>query len=243
MTETDNRFIREEMLLGAAALDRLRKSHVAVFGLGGVGSWCAEALARCGIGTLTLVDEDRVGESNINRQLCATVPNIGTEKTAAMRERLLQINDRLTVYPITGRYAAESREKFFARDYDFVVDAIDLVSCKLDLILTARGREIPIVSALGTGNKLDGTRLRIADISETSGCPLARVVRKELRRRGVEHHTVVFSDEEGLSPTQPEAPPPGRRSIPGSVAWVPAMAGFLLAQHVVLELTRDCRSE
>lgn len=231
-----NRFIREEMLLGAEAVERLRGSHVAVFGLGGVGSWCTEALARSGVGTLTLVDEDTVGESNLNRQLCATIPNIGRPKALVMAERLLSINDNLTVYPMEARYEAASREDFFKSDYDYIVDAIDLVSCKIDLILSARERNIPVISALGTGNKLDGQRLRIADIAETSGCPLARVVRKELRRRGVEHHTVVFSAEEGLVPDQPETPPPGRRSIPGSVAWVPAMAGLLLAQHVVLEL-------
>ena len=239
MAEERSVFLREKMLLGATAMEKLSGSHVAVFGLGGVGSWCAEALARSGIGTLTLVDEDRVGESNINRQLCATVPNIGKEKTAAMRDRLMQINDHLTVYPITGRYEAESREQFFTHDYDFVVDAIDLVACKLDLIMTAREKNIPIISALGTGNKLDGSRLQIADIADTSGCPFARVIRKELRARGVEHHPVVFSAEEARTPEQPETPPPGRRSIPGSVAWVPAMAGFLLAQYVVLTLTGE----
>jgi len=235
MTEERFVFLREEMLLGKAAMDRLSQSHVAVFGLGGVGSWCAEALVRSGIGTITLVDEDKVGESNINRQLCATIPNIGMEKTAAMTLRLKQINDRVNIHPITGRYEAENREPFFGA-YDFIVDAIDLVACKLDLIMTARERNIPIISALGTGNKLDGSRLEIADIADTSGCPFARVIRKELRARGIEHHTVVFSREEALSPDQPETPPPGRRSIPGSVAWVPAMAGMLLAQHVVLRL-------
>ena len=239
MTEEKTLFLREKMLLGEAAMEKLSASHVAVFGLGGVGSWCAEALARSGVGRLTLVDEDTVGESNVNRQLCATVPNIGREKTAAMTERLLQINPALAVYPMTGRYEAESREKFFVGGYDFIVDAIDLVACKLDLIMTARERNIPIVSALGTGNKLDGSRLEIADIADTSGCPFARVIRKELRASGVEHHTVVFSREEARTPEQTETPPPGRRSIPGSVAWVPAMAGMLLAQHVVLSLTGE----
>lgn len=237
MSEGINLFLREEMLLGAAAIHSLQNSHVAVFGLGGVGSWCAEALARCGVGELTLVDEDTVGESNINRQLCATLPAIGREKAQVMAERLQLINDRLHVHPMHARYTAESRDDFFRTKYSYIVDAIDLVACKLDLILTAREKEIPIISALGTGNKIDGQRLRIADIAKTSGCPLARVVRKELRQRGVEHHTVVFSDELALTPAQPEAPPPGRRSIPGSVAWVPAMAGFLLAQHVVLQLS------
>lgn len=241
MHEGNTRFLREEMLLGAAAMRALHDSHVAVFGLGGVGSWCAEALARAGVGELTLVDEDVVGESNINRQLCATVPDIGREKSLVMAERLLRIHDGLLVHPITARYEARSRDMFFQTDYDYIVDAIDLVACKLDLIMTAREKEIPVISALGTGNKLDAQRLRIADIAETAGCPLARVVRKELRQRGVEHHTVVFSDEPACTPTQPETPPPGRRSIPGSVAWVPAIAGFLLAQHVVLQLSQTAR--
>lgn len=239
MNESNIRFLREEMLLGETAMAALRGSHVAVFGLGGVGSWCAEALARAGIGELTLVDEDTVGESNINRQLCATVPDIGREKAAVMAERLLRINDRLIVHPVTARYEAQSRDAFFGVHYDYIVDAIDLVACKLDLIMSAREKGIPVISALGTGNKLDGQRLRIADIAETSGCPLARVVRKELRQRGVEHHTVVFSDELARTPSQPEEPPPGRRSIPGSVSWVPAIAGFLLAQHVVLQLAGE----
>ncbi|MBR4057828.1 MAG: tRNA threonylcarbamoyladenosine dehydratase [Oscillospiraceae bacterium] len=236
MTNKNTDLLREEMLLGKEAIARLRSSHVAVFGLGGVGSWCAEALARCGVGEITLVDEDTVSESNLNRQLCATLPNIGREKAVAMAERLLSIRGDLIVHPMVMRYEAASREQFFREKYDYIVDAIDLVSCKLDLILSARERSIPVISALGTGNKLDGSRLQIADIADTRGCPLARVVRKELRRRGVEHHTVVYSDEEALSPEQTELPPPGRRSIPGSVAWVPAIAGFLLAQHVVLSL-------
>ncbi len=237
MTNKNTAFLREEMLLGKDAVAKLCGSHVAVFGLGGVGSWCAEALVRSGVGEITLVDEDTVSETNLNRQLCATLPNVGKEKAFAMAERLLSINSDLIVHPMVMRYEAESREHFFRVKYDYIVDAIDLVSCKLDLILSARERGIPAISALGTGNKLDGSRLQIADIADTRGCPLARVVRKELRRRGVEHHTVVYSDEEGLSPEQPELPPPGRRSIPGSVAWVPAIAGFLLAQHVVLSLT------
>ena len=140
--------------------------------------------------------------------------------------------------PITGRYEAASREDFFA-GYDFVVDAIDLVSCKVDLILSCRERGIPIISALGTGNKLDAQQLRISDIAKTSGCALARVVRKELRSRGVNHHPVVFSPEEPTAPEQWEAPPPGRRSLPGSLVWVPATAGMLLCQYVVTELVKE----
>lgn len=225
------------MLLGAEAMEKLKNSHVAVFGLGGVGSWCAEALARSGIGHLTIIDEDCAGKSNINRQLCAAESTLGLPKVDIMKARILDVNPAAQVHAICGKYDAEHRDEFFA-DYDFIVDAIDLVSCKLDLIETAMARNIPIVSALGTGNKKDATLLRICDIKKTSGCPLARVVRKELRARGIEHLNVVFSPEEAMDCEQFEAPPPGRRSVPGSLIWVPASAGMLLCQHVVTELIK-----
>ena len=231
----DERFLREEMLLGSRAMEKLRGSHVAVFGLGGVGSWCAEALGRSGVGRLTLVDEDTVGPSNINRQLCALGSTLGRPKAQVMAERIKDINPEAEIKALTARYEAASREELLA-DFDFVVDAIDLVSCKLDLIISCRQRGIPIVSALGTGNKRDAMQLRLDDISKTCGCALARVVRKELRRLGVEHHPVVFSPEEPMEPEQREAPPPGRRSIPGSLVWVPAAAGMLLCQYVVEKL-------
>ena len=233
----EERTLRAEMLLGSDAMEKLKNSHVAVFGLGGVGSWCAEALARSGVGKLTLVDEDCVGESNINRQLCAMYSTIGKSKAEVLSDRLRDIAPNIEICPITGRYEAADRERFFA-DYDYVVDAIDLVACKVDLIMSCRERNIPIVSALGTGNKKDASLLQISDISKTSGCALARVVRKELRNLGVNHHSVVFSPEEPMEAQQFEAPPPGRRSIPGSLIWVPATAGMLLCQHVVLELTK-----
>lgn len=232
------RFLRQEMLLGRGAMETLAQSHVAVLGIGGVGSWCAEALARSGVGTLTLVDEDEVSVTNINRQIEAVSSAVGLGKAGVMARRIADISPETRVFPRRERYEAETREAFFAVRYDYIVDAIDLVSCKVDLIVTARERGIPIVSALGTGNKLDAQRLRLCDIAETSGCPFARVVRRELRRRGVEHHAVVFSPEEASQARQLEAPPPGRRSVPGSVVWVPAAAGLLLAQHVVTELCR-----
>ena len=224
------------MLLGEAAMDRLRAAHVIVFGLGGVGSWCAEALARSGVGKLTLVDEDAVSESNINRQLCALGSTIGASKAEAMAVRLRDIAPGAVIVPVTARYEAASRDRFFPGDYSCAADCIDLVSCKTDLIEAALGSGTPIVSALGTGNKLDAARLEIADLAETHGCPLARVMRRELRRRGIEHLEVVYSPEEALEPAQPEAPPPGRRSVPGSVVWVPASAGLLMAQAVVLKI-------
>lgn len=234
----NERFLREEMLLGPGAMEKLRRSHVAVIGLGGVGSWCAEALARSGLGRLTLIDEDTVSLSNINRQLCALSSTLGRSKAQALAERIRDINPEIELKALAARYEAASREELL-EDFDFVVDAIDLVSCKLDLIMSCRERGIPIVSALGTGNKRDAMQLRLEDISQTYGCALARVVRKELRRLGVEHHPVVFSPEEPLEPEQREVPPPGRRSIPGSLVWVPATAGLLLCQYVVEKLIEE----
>lgn len=234
----DEAFLRTEMLLGSPAMEKLARSHVAVLGLGGVGSWCAEALARSGVGELTLVDHDEVGRSNLNRQLEATTATLGRPKALAMAERVLLVAPNCKVHSLVYRYTPEDRESFFAGKYDFIVDAIDLVSCKLDLIETALARSIPILSALGTGNKLDPTRFRITDISKTQGCPLARVIRKELRSRGILHHRVLWSDEEPLTPSGGEVPPPGRRSVPGSVAWVPSCAGLMMAGDVILTLIK-----
>ena len=232
-------FLREEMILGADALDRLRQSHVIVFGIGGVGSYAAEGLARAGVGALTLVDEDTVGVTNLNRQLCALHSTLGKYKSDVMAQRVLDINPDCRVTSISARYSEETKERFFAERYDYIVDAIDLVSCKLSLITTAKERSIPIVSAMGTGNKLDPTQFRITDISKTSGCHLARVMRKELRARGIAHHTVLFSEELPRTPEALEAPPPGRRSIPASVSWVPSCAGLMLAGFVVQELIKE----
>lgn len=234
----DERTLRARMLLGDGAMKKLENSHVAVFGLGGVGSWCAEALARSGVGELTLIDRDTAGLSNINRQLCALTSTVDMPKAEVMALRINDINPAITVHTIFGHYEAAERDRFFS-DYDYVVDCIDLVSCKVDLIMSCRERGIPIISALGTGNKRDASQLRIDDISKTTGCALARVVRKELRAKGVTHHPVVFSPEEPMEPEQLEAPPPGRRSIPGSLVWVPASAGMLLCQHVVTELVKE----
>lgn len=233
----DARFLRTRMLLGSDAMDRLAQAHVCVLGLGGVGSWCAEALARSGVGELTLMDQDTVDLSNLNRQAEALESTLGLPKAEAMAQRVLAVNPACRVHPIQGRYEADTREDFFAANYDYIVDAIDLVSCKLDLIETALNRKVPITSALGTGNKLDASLLRVSDISKTEGCPLARVVRKELRNRGILHHKVVWSPEAAHEADQPETPPPGRRSVPASVVWVPATAGLMLAGEVVMDLT------
>lgn len=233
-------FSRTEMLLGSAAVARLRDSHVAVFGLGGVGGWCAEALCRSGVGELTLVDQDTVSPSNLNRQQAALHSTLGMEKAQATALRLRDISPDCVLHPLCARYEADSREMFFPTRYDYIVDAIDLVSCKLDLIQTAHRLGVPIISALGTGNKTDAQQLRIADLSKTEGCPLARVVRRELRARGIVHHRVVFSPEPPRSAQAgDEAPPPGRRAVPASAMWVPAAAGLLLAQAVILELAGE----
>ena len=186
-------FLREEMLLGEAAMERLSRAHVIVFGIGGVGSYAAEGLARAGIGALTLVDSDTVGISNLNRQLCALHSTVGRYKSDVMAERILDIHPDCRVISMPELYNEESKERFFADKYDYIVDAIDLVSCKLSLIQTAKERGVPIISAMGTGNKLDPTRFRITDISKTSGCHLARVMRRELRNRGIFNHTVLYS--------------------------------------------------
>ena len=235
----DNRFLRAEAILGPTAMEKLRRSHVAVLGLGGVGSWCAEALARAGVGAITVMDMDTVSETNVNRQSIALSSTLGQPKAEVMARRIRDIAPECAVTPVVGRYEAGTREEFFAGNYDFIADAIDLVACKLDLICEALQRGVPIISALGTGNKRDAGALRICDIAKTEADPLARVVRRELRARGVNHHTVVFSPEQAAPAAQLEAPPPGRRSVPGSLVWVPASAGLLMCQHIVTSLIEE----
>lgn len=234
----DERFLRNEMLWGQDGQARLAASHVILFGLGGVGSYAAECLARSGIGELTLVDSDTVSISNINRQLEALTSTVGIPKAQAVAARIRDINPQAILHPIHSLYDAAHRDEFFPEGcrYDYIIDAIDLVSCKLDLLETARRLDIPLMMALGTGNKLDPSLLRIADISETYGCPLARVMRKELKKRGFLHQKVVFSPEEPAPAIQAEEPPPGRRSVPASNPWVPATAGLLMGSAVVRDI-------
>ena len=241
----NERFLRNEMLWGKEAQNALAVSHVILFGLGGVGSYTAECLARSGIGELTLVDSDTVSVSNINRQLEALTSTVGSPKAEAIAARILDINPDCIVHPVHATYDAAHRDLFFPEGchYDYIVDAIDLVSCKLDLAETSRRLGIPLIMALGTGNKLDPGLLKITDISETYGCPLARVMRKELRNRGINHQKVVFSPEEAAATLQLEAPPPGRRSVPASNPWVPATAGLLLGSAVVRDLLKkECET-
>ena len=236
-------FLRNQMLWGEADQRRLADSHVILFGLGGVGSYTAECLARSGVGELTIVDNDTVGLTNLNRQLEALHSTLGQNKTDAVAARLRDINPAMRLHPICGTYDAAHRDLFFPEGcrYDYIVDAIDLVSCKLDLAETALRLNIPLIMALGTGNKLDPTLLQVTDIAKTYGCPLARVMRKELRNRGIQHLKVVFSPEEPAASQQLEAPPPGRRSVPASNPWVPATAGLLLGSTVVRDLMKKER--
>ena len=226
----EERLIRTEMLLGEAAMGRLARAHVAVFGLGGVGSWCAEALARCGVGALTLIDEDTVAESNLNRQIEALGSTIGQSKAEAMARRVLDIAPGCRVTARAERYEAARRGAFFPAQWDYIADCIDSVGCKVDLIATALERGIPILSAMGTGNKLDPGKLTFTDLAKTSVCPLARVMRRELKKRGIVHHQVLYSTEEPIRC-------PGA-TVPGSVAWVPSCAGLMMAGKIVLSLTK-----
>lgn len=232
----NERFLRNTMFWGYDSTAKLNSSHVAVVGIGGVGGYAAEALARSGVGSLTLVDNDIIGISNCNRQLVALNSTLGQYKADVMAERVKDINPQCSVRSLRLYYSADTRDSFFDTDYDYIVDCIDLVSCKLDLIQSAMERNIPIISAMGTGNKLDLAQLTVCDISKTINCSLARVMRKELRARGIKHHRVVYSPELPISPLELEAPPPGRRSIPASLPWVPSAAGLLLASSVVRSL-------
>ena len=232
-----DRFERTRRLLGAEAMDKLARSRVAVFGLGGVGGFAVEALARSGVGALDLIDSDTVALSNLNRQILATEDTVGMDKTAAAAARVASINPGCRVrerklFYLPGETPLDLSE------YDYVVDAVDTVTAKLGLALAAREAGVPIISAMGTGNKLDPTKLRVSDICETSVCPLARVMRRELKKRGVERLKVVWSPEEPRVPAPTEETPPrGRRAIPGTAAFVPAAAGLILAAEVVKDLT------
>ncbi|MCL2083424.1 MAG: tRNA threonylcarbamoyladenosine dehydratase [Oscillospiraceae bacterium] len=228
--------IRTRMLYLDQEIDRLSECKIAVFGIGGVGSFAAEALARSGVGELTLIDFDNISETNINRQLCALHSTVGKPKAYVMAQRIADINPKCRVNTIISKYRGETRDEFFQTGYDYIADAIDLVSCKLDLIQTAKSRGIPVLSALGAGNKKDSTRFSVCDISQTHDCPLARIMRKELRRMGIGNLDVVWSSEKPVAPRLLDCPPPGRRCLPGSVPWVPGAAGLAMAGHIVKNL-------
>lgn len=245
--------VRFEMLVGAEGLQKLRQSRVAVFGLGGVGGYVVEALARAGIGALDLIDNDRVALSNLNRQIIALHSTLGQTKVEAAAARVHEIDPTIRVQRFQSFYLPANRDRFDFTAYDYVVDCIDTVTAKLDLVMQCRAVGTPIISALGTGNKLDPSKLELTDISKTAVCPLARIMRKELRRRGVEHLKVVYSREEpitplfqpeqeqndALSPDDPEFYGGQRRSVPGSSPFVPPAAGLLIASAVVRDILKN----
>ena len=231
----EDMFSRTRMLLGDEALDQLGRARVAVFGIGGVGGHAVEALARSGVGALDLVDSDRVALSNLNRQIIATRDTLGMLKVEAAKTRVLSINPDCAVEIWPVFFLPETADRFDFTQYDYVIDAIDTVAGKLRLIEAAKAAGVPVISSMGAGNKLDATAFRVADISETSVCPLARIMRRELKKRGIDHVKVVFSTEPALVPA-PTEEPTARRSTPGSTAFVPAVAGLILAGEVIKDL-------
>jgi tRNA A37 threonylcarbamoyladenosine dehydratase len=247
-----NQFSRTELLFGKDGMEKLKNARVAVFGIGGVGSYTAEALARSGVGSLDIIDDDKVCLTNINRQIIATRKTVGKYKVEVMKERILEINPNAKVTAHQCFYSSETAERFDFSDYDYIVDAIDTVSAKIELVLRAQEKNVPIISCMGAGNKLDPTRFEVTDIYKTSICPLAKVMRRELKARGVKELKVVYSQEPVRKPVQDMAIscrshcicPPGtvrkctiRRQIPGSNAFVPSVAGLILAGEVIRDIS------
>lgn len=249
-----NQFSRTELLLGKAAMEKLKNSRVAVFGIGGVGGYTVEALVRSGVGTLDLIDDDKVCLTNINRQIYATRKTIGKYKVDVAEERCKDINPDVVINTYKTFYMPETAEKFDFSFYDYVVDAIDTVTGKIELAVNAAKAEVPIICSMGAGNKLDPSRFEVADIYSTSVCPLARVMRYELKKRGIKKLKVVYSKEKPLTPIDDMAIsckkncvcPPGtarkcteRRQVPGSTAFVPSAAGLIIAGEVVKDLIKN----
>ena len=245
-------FSRTELLVGKPAMERLAQARVAVFGIGGVGGYTVEALARSGVGALDLIDDDRVCLTNINRQIYATRKTVGKYKVEVAKERILQINPACQVETHCAFYMPDTAAQFDFRQYDYVIDAIDTVTGKLEMIEQAYRAGTPIISSMGAGNKMEPTAFEVADIYETSVCPLAKVMRREMKKRGVKKLKVVYSEEKSLRPLEDMSIscrtncicPPGaarkcteRRDIPGSVAFVPSVAGLILAGEVIKDLS------
>jgi len=230
------------MLLGPDCMKILRRAHVMIFGLGGVGSYAAEALGRMGIGKLTLVDGDRFEESNLNRQLCATVSTIGKPKAAVTAQRLSELNPDAEIIPVEAFYLPETPVPI-PEGVDMVVDAIDTVAAKLHIVETCRERDIPVISCMGMGNRLDPAQIRIGDLFDTSNCALCRVMRKELRKRGIERLRCVYSTEDVCTCQTERQQKAGGRDVPGSVSYVPSVAGLFMASDVIKTLcnTKDLR--
>lgn len=246
-----HQFSRTELLIGVEALEKLKQSKVAVFGIGGVGSYTVEGLVRAGVGKLVLIDDDCVCLTNINRQLLATRKTVGKAKVEVMKERILEINPDAEVTIFQKFYMPDTAAELIFDDYDYIVDAIDTVTGKIDLIEKAKAKHIPIISCMGAGNKLDPTKFEVADIYKTSVCPLAKVMRKELKKRGVHSLKVVYSKELPVTPIETEGSncatgcicPSGttrkctiRRQIPGSISFVPSVAGLIIAGEVVKDI-------
>lgn len=234
-------FIRTALITGEKAVEKLSQSTVAIFGIGGVGGYVAEALARAGVGKFVLVDNDRVAPSNINRQIIALHSTVGRLKTEVMKERILDINPLAEVRRIDAFYLPENADMFNFSEYSYAVDAVDTVTAKIDIVMRAQAAGVPVISCMGAGNKLDPTAFRVADIFSTSVCPLARVMRSELKKRGVKALKVVYSTEKPLSPVLPEGTQPDpasahRRQTPGSISFVPSVAGLIAAGEVIKDL-------
>ncbi len=247
-----NQFSRTQLLIGAPAIKKLQESRVAVFGIGGVGGYVCEALVRSGVGSFDLIDDDKVCLTNLNRQIIATRKTVGKYKTDVMKERMLEINPDIDVRTHKCFFLPQNADEFPFEEYDYIVDAVDTVTAKIALIMKAKELDIPIISAMGAGNKLDAGRFQVADIYETRVCPLARVMRRELKKRNVKSLKVVYSDEQPIRPMEDMSIscrancicPPGaehkcteRRDIPGSTAFVPAVAGLMIAGEIVKDLS------
>ena len=236
----DNPFIRTQLLIGEDNLKKLKTAHVAVFGLGGVGGITCEALVRSGVGNITIIDNDNVDITNINRQIIATSKTVGLPKTQALKDRLLDINPSLNVKAINTFDLPENADNIDMSNFDYVIDAVDTVSAKLEIIKRAKSLGIPVISCMGTGGKLDASKLKVSVIEKTSGCPLARVMRKELKDLGISNVKVVFSEEKVVSQTadQTQLKSDGKRA-PASMIFVPSVAGLLLAKEVVFDLIKE----
>lgn len=231
-------FLRSEMILGNGSTQKLADKNIILFGLGGVGSYVAEALARSGIGRLTIVDNDVVSQTNINRQLCALHSTVGKPKVEVIRDRILDINPDCKVTCLQKFYLPENSDEFALSQYDYIADAIDTVSAKIDLAVKSQEFSIPVISCMGTGNKLDPSLFRVDDISKTSGCPLCRVMRRELKNRGVRKLNVVWSPEIPVKPAETDENS-GKRQTPGSLPFVPGTAGLLMAGKIILDLVKE----
>jgi tRNA A37 threonylcarbamoyladenosine dehydratase len=253
-----NQFSRTQLLLGKEAMEKLSRSRVAVFGIGGVGGYVCEALVRSGVGALDLIDDDKVCLTNLNRQLIATRKTVGKYKVDVMEERILDINPEAKVKTYKCFFLPENADEFPFSEYDYIVDAVDTVTAKLSLIEKAKEKNIPVISCMGAGNKLDASLFQVADIYKTKVCPLAKVMRRELKKRGIKKLKVVYSEEQPIQPIDDMAIscrnhcicPPGaahkcteRRAIPGSTAFVPAAAGLILAGEVIKDLAKEDRKE